>query len=194
MYPCRLFGGTACCWYVFLTGLTALHRARAIRPQNESPLQPDGPPGGDRHRRVLFFSAVFSSSFRETVKQNALHLYASGLVDLFLAHQNDQRDLAEWQKEPWYKQSVKYSVSYKEIKAGFVLNELVKQQTFRLGDYCWYWIADEDLDFTHLNVGRYLDLATASGASIVQPAVAFDSHGIPVNDVLRLQLVCEVCE
>lgn len=57
----------------------------------------------------------------------------------------------------------------------------------------------------------YLDLATASGASIVQPAVgssdwyartgedgatpagpakvAFDSHGIPVNDVLRLQLV-----
>jgi len=118
------------------------------------------------------------------VKQNALHLYASGLVDLFLAHQNDQRDLAEWQREPWYKQSVKYSVSYKEIKAGFVLNELVKQQTFRLGDYCWYWIADEDLDFTHLNVGRYLDLATASGASIVQPAVAFDSHGIPVNDVL----------
>lgn len=38
MYPCRLFGGTACCWYVFLTGLTALHRARAIRPQNESAL------------------------------------------------------------------------------------------------------------------------------------------------------------
>ena len=33
MYPCRLCGGTACCWYFFLTGLTA-----AIRPQNESAL------------------------------------------------------------------------------------------------------------------------------------------------------------
>jgi len=130
---------------------------------------------------ALFFSAV-DVQFRDIVKQNALHLQASGLVDVFLAH--PRQDVEDWQREFWYKQTVKYSVSYKEMKWGFVLNELVKQQTFRLNGYSWYWISDEDVDLTHLNLRRYLALAMESGASIVQPAVAFDTQGIPQNDVV----------
>ena len=32
-----------------------------------------------------------------------------------------------------------------------------------LGHYCWYWIADEDLDFTHLNVGRHSEIPCTVG-------------------------------
>eukprot|EP00435_Cladocopium_sp_Y103_P002091 s1587_g1.t1 len=177
-------------WLVVVCKMPCLHRGYlwllqlvvAIRPQTDSPLKPGaGLSSATSSGGALFFSAV-ERTFRDTVKQNALHLQASGLVDVFLAH--PRQDVEDWQRESWYKQAVKYSVSYKETKWGFVLNELVKQQTFRLNGYSWYWISDEDVDLTHLNLRRYLALATESGASIVQPAVAFDTRGIPQNDLV----------
>ncbi|CAJ1336468.1 unnamed protein product [Effrenium voratum] len=131
--------------------------------------------------RTLYFSPV-GASFREVTKKNLLHLHASGVVDIFLAHY--RKDLAKWQQEPWYNQTVKYSVSYHDIKAGFVLNELIKQRTFSLTGYCWFWIADDNIDFSQLDVKRYLSLAAESGANIVQPAVDFDSHGIPSHEIV----------
>lgn len=116
------------------------------------------------------------------MRKNALHLHATGVVDIFFAHY--RQDLANWQKESWYQETVKYSVSYKEMKADFVLKELVKQETFRLRGYCWYWIADDNVDFTSLDVKRYLALAAETGASLVQPAVEFDSHGIPSHQIV----------
>ncbi|CAK8986698.1 unnamed protein product [Durusdinium trenchii] len=156
----------------------------AMRPQIDGSLHPDGPPSSANSTgcdKTLFFAAV-GPEFRDTMRKNALHLHATGVVDIFFAHY--RQDLANWQKESWYQETVKYSVSYKEMKADFVLKELVKQETFRLRGYCWYWIADDNVDFTSLDVKRYLALAAETGASLVQPAVEFDSHGIPSHQIV----------
>jgi len=130
---------------------------------------------------VLYFSPV-GPSFRELTKKNVLHLVSSGIVDVFLAH--FRLDTADWQHLDWYNQSVKYSVAYKAPKPTYVLNELVNQQTYRLTGYRWFWVADDNIDFTHLDVSRYTSLAAESGASIVQPAVEFDSEGIPSHEIV----------
>ncbi|CAE6966741.1 ITCH [Symbiodinium sp. CCMP2592] len=93
-------------------------------------------------------------------------------------------DTADWQHLDWYNQSVKYSVAYRAPKPTYVLNELVNQQTYRLTGYRWFWVADDNIDFTHLDVSRYTSLAAESGASIVQPAVEFDSEGIPSHEIV----------
>eukprot|EP00438_Fugacium_kawagutii_P003256 Skav222465 [mRNA] locus=scaffold2163:118278:123645:+ [translate_table: standard] len=101
--------------------------------------------------RVLFFSAV-GSHFRTTVKQNALHLHGSGLVDIFLAHPGTS-DLVDWQKDPGA-----------ATAAGSVADDYLTQE-HGLGGYCWYWIADEDVDLTRLNLRRNLAGATDQNCS-----------------------------
>ncbi|CAE7381551.1 unnamed protein product, partial [Symbiodinium pilosum] len=61
-------------------------------------------------------------------------------------------DVQEWRNLDWYNSSVKYSVSYKAPKPTYVLNELVNQQTFRLTGYRWFWVADDNIDFTHVDL------------------------------------------
>mmetsp|Transcript_40577 Transcript_40577/g.75548 ORF Transcript_40577/g.75548 Transcript_40577/m.75548 type:complete len:412 (-) Transcript_40577:75-1310(-) len=157
-----------------LQSLLLLPVLRALRPPSDGPLETE-------KDKVLYFSPV-GPSFRDLTKKNVQHLYSSGFVHVFLAHY--RRDLEEWRKEDWYNQAVRFSVSYRASKPTYVLNELVNHQTFRLSGYRWFWIADDNIDFTHLNVARYLGLATESGANIVQPAVEFDSHGIPSHEIV----------
>eukprot|EP00913_Durusdinium_trenchii_P026610 g24966.t1 len=69
-------------------------------PQIDGSLHPDGPPSSANSTgcdKTLFFAAV-GPEFRDTMRKNALHLHATGVVDIFFAH---YRHLVEHLKRWW---------------------------------------------------------------------------------------------
>eukprot|EP00931_Biecheleriopsis_adriatica_P107914 TRINITY_DN82250_c0_g1_i1.p1 TRINITY_DN82250_c0_g1~~TRINITY_DN82250_c0_g1_i1.p1 ORF type:complete len:392 (+),score=48.99 TRINITY_DN82250_c0_g1_i1:64-1239(+) len=130
---------------------------------------------------VLFFSAVGSVN-KELVARNVQHLHSTGEVDIFLAHY----DLTDWPEEAWYQDTVKYKVSYSAQKVDFVFQELVMQRTFALQSYCYYWVSDDNVDFTQMDVSLFFALARESGANIFQPAIDFDGKGIPSHEAMNV--------
>lgn len=138
--------------------------------------------GGGPPQRVLWFAPVSYKSLALTAR-NVAHL-RKGPVDIFLAHYDGTSNL--WQREQWYNGSVRFYVDYQATKVDLVHRELVYQDSYKVDGYQWYWVADDNIDFTSMNVREYLMLADESRALIVQPAVEDEGSGVPSHELVNV--------
>eukprot|EP00966_Prymnesium_polylepis_P093814 2171099-Prymnesium_polylepis.1 len=133
---------------------------------------PAEPPAQPSTFRALVFAAV---STRVLTKVEYLSRKLQLLdADLFLAHYDGGQ--AAYQERAWYRERVRFNVSYREsVKSRYLARELFaadeRGESLRR-DYSHVWLVDEDIAFPSTAYLRYFfSTAVSAGALIAQPAI-----------------------